>query len=67
MGYTGEYKLTILSPHDKCQGRWAYSTTCAEEVLWCSLNRVWLFVTPQNVARQALLSMELSKQEYWNG
>ena len=66
MGYTGEYKLTIIS-HDKGQGRWAYSTTCAEKVLWWSLSRVWLFVTPWNVARQALLSMELSKEEYWSG
>ena len=31
------------------------------------LSPVWLFVTPWAVARQALLSMEFSKQEYWSG
>ena len=30
-------------------------------------SRVWLFVTPRTVARQAPLSMGLSKQEYWSG
>ena len=32
-----------------------------------SLNRVQLFATPWTVARQALLSMEFSQQEYWSG
>ena len=32
-----------------------------------SLSRVQLFATPWPVARQALLSMEFSRQEYWNG
>ena len=31
------------------------------------LSRVWLFVTPCTVARQAPLSMGLSRQECWNG
>ena len=30
-------------------------------------SRVWLFGTPSTVARQALLSMEFSRQEYWSG
>ena len=30
-------------------------------------HRVWLFVTPWTVARQAPLSMEFSRQEYWSG
>ena len=30
------------------------------------LSRVWLLVTPWTVAHQALLSMEFSRQEYWN-
>ena len=43
-------------------------------VKWCvcvyvcvvhTLGHVWLFVTPWTVARQALLSTEFSKQEYW--
>ena len=29
--------------------------------------RVWLFVTPWTVARQAPLSMGFSRQEYWSG
>ena len=32
-----------------------------------SLSRVWLFVTPWTVARQAPLSMRFSRQEYWSG
>ena len=30
-------------------------------------SRVWLFMTPWTVALQAPLSMEFSRQEYWNG
>ena len=32
-----------------------------------SLSRVQLFATPWTVARQALLSMGFSRQEYWSG
>ena len=32
-----------------------------------SLSRVWLFVTPWTVACWTPLSMEFSRQEYWNG
>ena len=40
----------------------------AIEVAVCwSLSRVRLFVTPWTVARQALLSMGFSRQEYWSG
>ena len=35
--------------------------------LWKSLSRVLLFVTPWTVARQTPLSVESSRQEYWNG
>ena len=31
------------------------------------LSHVQLFVTPWTVARQAPLSMELSRQEHWSG
>ena len=31
-----------------------------------SLNHVWLFVTPRTVACQTPLSMEFSRQEWWN-
>ena len=33
----------------------------------CVLSHIQLFVTPWTVAHQALLSMEFSRQEYWNG
>ena len=33
----------------------------------CVLSRVQFFVTPWTVACQAPLSMEISRQEYWNG
>ena len=33
----------------------------------CLLGGVWLFATPWTVARQAPLSMKLSRQEYWSG
>ena len=33
----------------------------------CSLSHVQLFVTPWTVARQVLLSMEFSRQEFWSG
>ena len=32
-----------------------------------SLNRVLLFETPWTVARQALLSVGFSRQDYWSG
>ena len=32
----------------------------------CSFSCVWLFVTPQTVTRQAPLSTEFSRQEYWS-
>ena len=32
----------------------------------CALNRVRLFETPKTIARQAPLSVEFSRQEYWN-
>ena len=34
---------------------------------WKVLTYVWLFATPYTVAHQALLSMELSRKEYWSG
>ena len=32
----------------------------------CMLSHVWFFVTPWTVARQASLSMEFCRQEYWS-
>ena len=37
------------------------------EVKVKSLSRVQLFAAPWTVARQAPLSMEFSRQEYWSG
>ena len=34
---------------------------------WKFLSHIWLFETPWTVAHQAPLSMEFSRQEYWNG
>ena len=33
----------------------------------CTLSCVWLFTTSWTVAHQSPLSMEFSRQEYWNG
>ena len=45
--------------------------TFLHSLLWrscvCVLSHVWLFVTPWTVTHQAPLSMELPRQEYWNG
>ena len=35
--------------------------------MWKSLSHVRFFVTPWTLARQAPLSMEFSRQEYWSG
>ena len=35
--------------------------------MFCRFSRVQLFVTPYTVACQVALSMEFSRQEYWNG
>jgi len=40
--------------------------TYAEVVKVLLVSRVWLFVTPWTVARQAPLSVALSRQEYWS-
>ena len=43
------------------------STVCAFDAVLCAvLNCVRLFATPWTVAHQAPLSMEFSRQEYWN-
>ena len=40
-------------------------TSTNKNVCGLSLSLVWLFVTPWTVARQAPLSMEFSRKEYW--
>ena len=39
---------------------------CDKWKCW-SLSHVWLFATPRNIAHQAPLSMEFSRQEFWSG
>ena len=43
----------------------SFSSPCVHMLSCCS--RVWLFATLWTIACQAPLSMEFSKQEYWNG
>ena len=33
----------------------------------CVFSRVWLFATPWTITCQVPVSMECSRQEYWNG
>ena len=40
---------------------------CEPLLVFCVLSDVQFFVTPWTVARQAPLSTEFSRQEYWNG
>ena len=40
---------------------------CARVCVCLSVSGAWLFATPWSVARQAALSMEFSRQEYWSG
>ena len=57
--------------HGKCFHVVSYELCWDLEILCASVlshfSRVWLFVTPQTVARQAPLSMRFFRQEYWNG
>ena len=39
----------------------------AEKWKCSSLSRIWLFVTLWTIAHQAPLSVEFSRQDYWNG
>ena len=43
-----------------CVCLWVYAHGCV-------LNHVRLFVTPWTLAREAPLSLEFSRQEYWKG
>ena len=51
---TAEHTSTKRSAHSR-------------DLLFSSLSRVQLFVTPWTVSGQALLSMGFPKQEYWSG
>ena len=53
------YRQEVGSQDKSLHGYWKVKVS--------SLSRVWLFGTPWTVARQAPLSMEFSRQEYWSG
>ena len=53
----------FLFPHPEHIGAWIWGVECMQS----HLNRILLFGTLSTVAHQALLSMEFSRQEYWNG
>ena len=57
--------------HDWMTNTFYFPFTFLHSLLWrscvCVLSHVWLFVTPWTVTHQAPLSMELPRQEYWNG
>ena len=57
-------KSIALSQRHLGAGRRESSTSLKVKVL---LSCVWLFATPWIVARQAPLSMEFFRQEYWSG
>ena len=63
-----EETLTIKS-NTKTRGLLKKKREGMLSVLWimCMLGSVWFFATPWTVARKALLSMGLSRQEYWSG
>ena len=50
-------EMQALGPHPR-------PVTDSENLHALSLSRVWLFVSPRTVARQAPLSLEFSSQEY---
>ena len=52
------------NPHCPLSTLTAFDNLTITFVLMCS---VWLFATPWTVARQALLPMRFSRQEYWSG
>ena len=56
--------LLVISPEvlQACNSPFCFLCMCAQ-----LLSHVWLFVTPWTAARQVLLSMEFSRQEYRQG
>ena len=58
--------MFVCGRHCICWG-FPCSLLAITNVVCQSLRRVRLFETPWTVARQAPLSMELSRQEYWSG
>ena len=63
----GEISKVTLSPHSGPYPFFCLLSCQCEKWKYQSLRHVWLFVTPWTVACQAPLSMEFSRQEYWNG
>ena len=61
------YTSLLFSPPKLGFLNFLSSRVCVCISVYESLSRVQLFVTPWTVARQASLSMEFSRQEYWSG
>ena len=62
--YKEPYKIGTIIAHFTDEDTEVY-TTCV--CVYCMLSHVQLSVTPWNVAHQAPLLMECSRQEYWSG
>ena len=60
-----ESSATVLALLSKALGPQAGTSAFLE--LFPSLSRIWLFVTPWTVARQAPLSLGFPRQNYWSG
>ena len=58
---------TGISPSFQKEGNPAPCDNTDEPWEHCSLNHVWLFVTPRTTAHRAPLSMAFSRREYWSG
>ena len=68
LGMGGEREM-VVAVKGQQEGSFGEGTVlCLDCACVCwSLSRVRLLVTPWTVARQAPLSMEFSRQEYWSG
>ena len=59
--------MTFLAPHSKLTSQRRILGMLDFSCVLPVLSHIWLFATSQTVARQAPLSMEFSRQEYWSG
>ena len=59
-------KIPLRENHHTRSGIWECPSPSIIVVVWL-LGCVWLFVTAWTIARQAPLSVEFPRQEYWSG
>ena len=67
-----EYSIISIQNEDplhciQMEGPLTRNGACSPLSCTCVHSHVWLFATPETVARQAPLSMGFSRQEYWSG